>query len=194
MQTKTLILSAAITVLTVQICLSPIAHSEPVSVLVAQAPNKSAKAASEQAASTKSPSIQPSPSHGGVHVERRVGPTMEIYNLERNIEIDLPPPKFYLIGLRLQEKVAFDAQTEFTLARCAVQENQPEKAENYFKGTIETLKTKEHDPKFEKEVYEAYAAFLKSEHRPEEAKAILEQLRAKRARKSKEKQSIESIK
>lgn len=179
MQTKTLLLSAAITVLTVQVYSSPVAHSEPTSAPIAKAPNKSAKAASEKANSTKSPSMQPSHSLGVEHVDRRVGPRLEIYHLEQNIQIDLPPPKFYFGSLYPEEKVAFDARTEFTLARCAVQENQPEKADSYFKGTIETLKAKEHDPKFENEVYETYASFLKSEHRPEEAKALLEQLRAK---------------
>lgn len=179
MQTETLILSAVITVLTVQVYLSPIAHSQPASAPIAQAPSKLAKPASEQATSTKSPSMKTSPSHGGVHVDRRVGPTMEFYNFEKNIQIDLPPPKFHFGSLYPEEKVAFDAHTEFTLARCAVQENQPEKADSYFKGTIETLKAKEQDPKFENEVYEAYASFLKSEHRPDEANAILEQLRAK---------------
>lgn len=179
MQTETLILSTVITVLAVQVCLSPDTHSEPVSVLVAQAPNKSAKAASEQAASTKSPSIQPASSREDLDKNRRLRQILIEDTFLRFRRIDLPPPKFYLIGLRLQEKVSFDAQTEFTLARCAVKENQPEKADSYFKGTIETLKAKQHDPKLENEVYEAYAAFLKSEHRPEEAKAILEQLRAK---------------
>lgn len=179
MQTKTLILSTIITVLAVQVCLSPIAHSEPVSVLVAQAPNKSAEAASEQTTSTKTPSIQPASSKEDIQKIRRLKQILIEDTFLRFRRIDLPPPKFYFTDLRLQEKVAFDARTEFTLARCAVQENQPEKADNYFKGTIETLKAKEHDPKFENEVYEAYAAFLKSEHRPDEAKAILEQLRAK---------------
>ncbi len=74
------------------------------------------------------------------------------------------------------EKVEFTALTEYKLALCAAKENKPAKADDYFRGAIASLDKAKHDSKFEREVFTAYANFLKSRHRDVAAKAIMHKL------------------
>lgn len=74
------------------------------------------------------------------------------------------------------EKAEFTALTEYKLALCAAKENKPAKADEYFRGAIASLDKAKHDSKFEREVYTAYANFLKSRHRDVAAKATMHKL------------------
>lgn len=74
------------------------------------------------------------------------------------------------------EKAEFTALTEYKLALCAAKENRPANADDYFRGAIASLDKAKHDSKFEREVYTAYANFLKSRHRDAAAKAIMHKL------------------
>lgn len=74
------------------------------------------------------------------------------------------------------DKAEFTALTEYKLALCAVKENEPAKADDYFRGAIASLDKAKHDSKFEREVFTAYANFLKSRHRDVAAKAIMHKL------------------